>query len=33
LIESLSCAWLLKHPLCYTNGCFTWQVCLFLSMC
>ncbi|MCO5547842.1 hypothetical protein L7F22_001294 [Adiantum nelumboides] len=25
LIESLSCAWLLKHPLCYKNGCFRWQ--------
>ena len=30
LVESLSCAWLLTHPLCYTNGCFTWQVCLIL---
>lgn len=25
MIESLSCAWLLKHPLCYKNGCFRWQ--------
>ncbi|MCO5578280.1 hypothetical protein L7F22_032119 [Adiantum nelumboides] len=25
VVESLSCAWLLKHPLCYKNGCFTWQ--------
>lgn len=25
VIESLSCAWLLKHPLCYKNGCFRWQ--------
>ena len=28
LVESLSCAWLLKHPLCYKNGCFRWQVLL-----
>eukprot|EP00250_Pteridium_aquilinum_P009747 c18902_g3_i1 orf=847-3333(+) len=25
LVESLSCAWLLRHPLCYKNGCFRWQ--------
>ncbi|KAI5059418.1 hypothetical protein GOP47_0025737 [Adiantum capillus-veneris] len=25
MIESLSCAWLLKHPLCYKDGCFRWQ--------
>ncbi|MCO5577412.1 hypothetical protein L7F22_031244 [Adiantum nelumboides] len=25
VVESLSCAWLLKHPLCYKNGCFRWQ--------
>ena len=30
LVESISCAWLLTHPLCYRNGCFTWQVCLIL---
>ena len=29
LVESLSCAWLLKHPLCYKNGCFRWQVRLY----
>ena len=27
LVESMSCAWLLKHPLCYKNGSFYWQVC------
>eukprot|EP00250_Pteridium_aquilinum_P014006 c21715_g2_i1 orf=1260-4529(+) len=25
MVESVSCAWLLKHPLCYKNGCFHWQ--------
>lgn len=25
LMESISCAWLLKHPLCYKNGRFHWQ--------
>eukprot|EP00250_Pteridium_aquilinum_P006133 c16109_g1_i1 orf=1-2469(-) len=25
LVESLSCAWLLKHPLSYKNGRFRWQ--------
>ncbi|MCO5560219.1 hypothetical protein L7F22_013830 [Adiantum nelumboides] len=25
LMESISCAWLLEHPLCYTNGRFHWQ--------
>ncbi|KAI5081858.1 hypothetical protein GOP47_0001601 [Adiantum capillus-veneris] len=25
LLESISCAWLLEHPLCYRNGRFHWQ--------
>lgn len=31
LVESLSCAWLLKHPLCFKNGSFRWQVLPYLS--